>query len=297
MSQQSVTWEFGQVQRRTAALNEKAEALRQEAEMVEIGYRKLKEQFADVSGLAAEVKSLSTKVEQIEKIVFVPSPALTPDLEKCLTASLASFQAYMQRVGFKFKATARVLVQDELVAGSIAFYDPQQNCMFVQYAYATDPDVVFREYVHHLLLELQDQATQYHVYASIESGLAFYFTCSFNNNPKFGAKTARIAGEGRGYYMNLANNLLFDEAYSKMHPTQTGEVWGGAFWELRQLLGQEVADRMLFRTWAGLKANDIQGDDGKGYVKSIVGQGPQFSLAMDTTNKVQAIFGRRGLKV
>jgi hypothetical protein len=304
--QQSVTREFAQVQGRTALLRKetdtlraRAEAIRQEAEAVDAGYRKLKEQFADVSGLAAEVKTLSTKVDEIEKIAFEPSRALTPDLEKRLTALLASFQVYMQRTGFTSKGGVKVLLQDEAQShGAIAYYDPAQNCMFVQAAYASDSDAVFRQYAHHVLLAHQDQAMQSHAYASIESGLAFYYPCSFNNNSKFGAESARIAGVsvGRPYIADLASQLSFDKAYEQMHPTQAGEVWGGALWELRDLLGKERADTMLFRAWTALKSDEMQGDDGKMFVRSILRQETELSLPADTASQIQSIFARRGVK-
>lgn len=299
---QSVTEEFRLVQLRTAALGEEtlaleknAEALRKDAGEVTAGYQKLKEQLADVRSLAAEVKTLSNKVDRIEKITFEPSNALTPELEKRLTASLTEFQAYMQQLGFKSnRDTVSVSVQDTLDSNAIAYYDPNKNCMFVTTAYANDADAVFRQYTHQVLLQYQKYESQAmtHAYASIESGLAFYFPCSFKNSPKFGEKIGQNL-ENQGPYTTLINQMSFDKAYTHMHPTQAGAVWGGAFWDLRELAGQKATDKMLFTIWAAMKPEEVKTDDGRKFVDAIRANSSRFSL---DSEKVGAIFERRGMK-
>ena len=32
-----------------------------------------------------------------------------------------------------------------------------------------------------------------------------------------------------------------------------GEIWGGAFWELRSVLKRDLADRLLVRAWQSMK--------------------------------------------
>jgi hypothetical protein len=69
------------------------------------------------------------------------------------------------------------------------------------------------------------------------------------------------------------------------------DVWGGAFWELRQALGREVVDKLLFDAWFKLHAEDVLHDRGASFVKLL--------LAADKphASRIQEIFNRRRLAV
>ena len=54
--------------------------------------------------LQQKVQLLGQKVEQLEKLRFEPSAALTPDLQTHLQESLDAFQAYFGKLGYKSKA-------------------------------------------------------------------------------------------------------------------------------------------------------------------------------------------------
>jgi hypothetical protein len=126
---------------------------------------------------------------------------------------------------------------------------------------AEDPSVPLREYNHHIL------GTREHAwigtYAAIESALADYFACSFLENPRLGEKSAKYFDAKKGYIRNLDNERTFQEfrrlAEDRM-PYDGAEIWGGAFWKLRQQLGPELVNDALASAWLklNLPAKDEQ---------------------------------------
>jgi hypothetical protein len=38
----------------------------------------------------------------------------------------------------------------------------------------------------------------------------------------------------------------------QIQPHRYGTIWGGAFWELRESLGQEITDKLLLAAWKEL---------------------------------------------
>ena len=87
-------------------------------------------------------------------------------------------------------------------------------------------------------------------------GLKFYFTCSYLNDPYVGktfyslSSTAN-ADRKRQYLFNLDEFKTADKGQTEPH--ELGEVWGGAFWELRKKFGREKTDRLLLETWKRLQ--------------------------------------------
>jgi len=87
----------------------------------------------------------------------------------------------------------------------------------------------------------------------IESGLADYFPCSYADRSYFGEIVAAVLNLGRPYTRNLNNSRKFDETpelEGEVH--ERGEIWGGAFWQLRSVLGRDLADRLLARAWQSM---------------------------------------------
>jgi hypothetical protein len=164
---------------------------------------------------------------------------------------------------------------------------------------ASDTDVLYREYAHHVLnLLVPDREQQ--VYAEIESGLADYFTCSFTNDPVFAENAAKKVfkkayGFKQDYIRNLDNNLKFSNLPPNPHYQQLGEIWGGAFWEIRQLLKPEVADRLLFSTWKTMASSENLNDRGESFVISLLEQSKSIEGGK-YNDQIRSIFEDRGLK-
>src|SRR5262249_48297927 len=132
-----------------------------------------------------------------------------------------------------------------------AYYEPGR--IVIAEVLAGDPDVVLREYTHHVLKDAKDQAVPW---TAIQSGLSDYLPCSFNNNPLFGAKSAPVFNRifkrqlfAKGYVRNMVNALRLDTLRQGISEQEIGEGWSGVFWELRTLIGWEQADPLLVDAW------------------------------------------------
>jgi hypothetical protein len=69
------------------------------------------------------------------------------------------------------------------------------------------------------------------------------------------------------------------------------EIWGSAFWELRTILGQNVADKLLLEAWFSLHAEQVRADRGASFVRKL--------LDLDKAHEVEirTVFARRGLSL
>jgi len=245
-----------------------------------------------------EVKTLNSKVKQIEeKINFEPSTALTPNLEQELNSSLSSFRAYLQELGFEPPEEGQVSVRVEPKPEfSGSFYDPLSHRIVVSEDFASDKDFALREYTNHALLLIVkvDVVEMSTACQEFESGLAYYFPCSFKDNPLFAPVLAKKFPEH--YIWGLNNNQKFTKLRSsfRINGDLQGEIWGAAFWEMRELLGQAPADKLLFNTWSALQPSDVSNKKRIHFAKRLLeiaayGGGNHVS-------RIQAIFERRGLK-
>jgi len=178
------------------------------------------------------------------------SSSLTSELKTELESSLALFRSYMGKLGFSIEARS---ISVEIAPGVIykgfaAAFFPDTASIVVTSAFARDKVSVLRQLAYSSLLTGTIQSPEY---SAIESGLATYFPCSFLNHPKV-ADQASAAGQDVFPPQNLVNSRRFSEiqleqAASVMN--DGSEIWGAAFWELRELLGQQDADRLLAKRW------------------------------------------------
>jgi hypothetical protein len=92
-------------------------------------------------------------------------------------------------------------------------------------------------------------------------GLKFYFTCSYFNDPRIGKnyyaliKSGNDSG-GKPYLFNLADFRAFEPGsvdVDIVEPHKLGEIWGGAFWEVRNTISPDKADQIMFQTWKSLQ--------------------------------------------
>jgi hypothetical protein len=251
--------------------------------------------------LQQKVETLGAKVERLENLTFEPSAALSPELQTDLQSSFNSFQAYLTKLGYESQTTnVRVFVDPKL---KNAFYDSESNRIVLGEPFAKDTDAMFREYTNHALLaktglnpdnmSIEQQAVVF--------GLADYFPCSFNNDPLLGKKIVNLYRRRPEYkdkpaLRNLKNDRTFDEVVADSTLHNVGEIWGGAFWELRERLGQTVADRLLFSTWVASRSLNTHDDFGVAFVKALLKTDQSLGDGKHGRD-IQEIFMRRGLKV
>jgi len=83
-----------------------------------------------------------------------------------------------------------------------------------------------------------------------ESFMAFYIPASFLNNPKIGNVYSK--GEQQDYLYNLQGPSDLRE-YHKLVPSQQlyqgAEMLGRLFWDIRQAVGRDTADKFVVGAW------------------------------------------------
>ena len=132
----------------------------------------------------------------------------------------------------------------------------------------------------------------------IESGLADYFPRSFTNDPLIAERSTPTVW-GRSYLRNLENALTFTSFKSRSKDRRAslnavGEVWGGAFRELRTLLGQERTDRVLLAAWSAAEEPELRQIEPADFVQRIL-RALAADGEPDLTAQVREIFVRRGV--
>jgi len=246
---------------------------------------------AELGSLPSDVKSLQSKVATLEeKIGFVSTQALTPELKTKLTSALEGFQSYCRRIGFPPKAgEVQVRIEKDLEKTRLAaaYYDANKSEMVVDASRASDPSFALREYMHRTLyskdfLSSANYPPRSAEWYAIESGLASYFPASF---------------------LKTSHTVFYDLLQVEQLPAERSDVgtaviwgirvWGSAFWELRNTIGQESCDKMLVSFW-----NSLDPDHKNSYTSYALSR--LLEVYRDSGGKdsatVKNIFSRRGIK-
>jgi hypothetical protein len=249
----------------------------------------------EFAALQQKVETLKSKVEQLERVTFEPSDALTPQLQARLQSDLDAFQTYVGTLGYQSQSGQVAVFVDPALKDNV-YYD--RNRIVLGQPLARDTDAVFREYTHHALLATckSKWGDLGHDFQALESGLADYFPCSFNNDHLFGERSIHIFRHipqlrDKQAIRDLLNNRKFgpESATAEIH--DVGEVWGGLFWELRTRLGEGTVDKLLFSAWAALPPA-VDGFDVNGeFVRKVL------EMAGQNADMARAVFKKRGLKV
>jgi hypothetical protein len=222
---------------------------------------------------------------------------LSASLRANIERLLLDFQAYVRRLGFRSRNGAFDMAF-ERNAQFISYYDPTYDRIVTNEAYAGEEDYLRRDYTHHALVTTRPELwrrtdTDWHL-AAIESGLAAFFPCSFRNHHLFGDGAARIAGEAVPLF-DLTNTRRFAEIEHDAESVATAglEVWGGAFWQLRALLGSRRADKLLWLAWCEFRAQTRRSD--AEFVRLLLKLGGEAHA--DQRHGIAAVFRARGLAV
>src|SRR5262249_40248477 len=59
---------------------------------------------------------------------------------------------------------------------------------------------------------------------------------------------------------NLDNHRSFAELNPNTESHDAGNIWAGAFWQLRQTIGQGLTDKLLLAAWKNLDAAKFETD-------------------------------------
>ena len=93
-----------------------------------------------------------------------------------------------------------------------------------------------------------------------------------------------IYGDPRYMWSDMSSNMKVG-----------GEIWGGALWELRGLLGRERADRLVLATWKQLRPDVVTTGKISAYVDAFVTNGRSIVADVDS-DVLRRPFARRNLR-
>ena len=248
------------------------EQSRAEAETIAKDFEALKVRLAEINSLSSDVQALSRKVARIEEVVrFKASPALTPTLKRTLAETLSEYHSYLKSIGQSLKHRAPTVVIDDRDLNAYYVASPK-NQIVIHPNLAPFPEAALREFTHHLLSSLNPAfGANSEDPIGLESGIADYLPSSFLDRPDFGRDMWPVFGVEVSN-RNLENERSFAEiriGETELH--DAGNVWGGAFWELRQSIGRETIDRLVLSAWGAIDLS-ASSDDIRIFARELLRQ-------------------------
>lgn len=219
-----------------------------------------------------EVQEVQRRIDSVERLLFTGDT--TPALEQKLSDAVRGFAGFLLAIDDAFDVPPPTV---RLRRGlNNAQYDDSINEIQLDPDFATDDYAVFREYAHHVLMAHGAKWDR----DGLESGLADYLVASYLGHPALGPGLAKRLNLRKLYVRNLKNDIPYQEERSAH---EKGEVWGAAFWEIRERLGQATADRTLTRAWL-----DPASNEGKAAFPALV-------VSISGEGSLSQAFRRRGL--
>jgi hypothetical protein len=242
------------------------------------------------------IQKLKSGAITLSGFSFVPSTVLTPELQGTLETELKNFKAYLVDLGFSVppetisvKISPGTIVDDQ----GVALWDPATHSILVASAFASDEVSVLRQLAHEVFGPSGKPPRDYF---AIESGLATYFPCSFTNHPML-ADRASDAGKAIFPPQDLRKPRKFAEIdIRNWNSVQNdgSEVWGGALWDIRQLLGANAADRLIATTWQAFVPE--RGPAYVSFANNLLANSKSIE-GSKYTEQLREIFNGRGLRL
>jgi hypothetical protein len=270
-----------------------------EADRIAQAYKDLDSQLQQTKALGSQVSDLSEKVAKIEQVVrFKPSASLTPALRQNLDQALHGYHAYLKSLGLNLTQSPPTVFVDPAIETNSYYLPAPKNQIVLSRDLAPVQDAPLREYTHHILIALKP-AYSLTDSTGLESGLADYLPGSFDKRSDFGREIWEVF---RKRYpdapipnRDLDNHHSFSEIQvGKTELHDAGTVWGGAFWELRQTLGQSTTDKLLLSAWMSFDVS--RAADLKVFPEEIVRQDTAIASGQHVA-QIREIFRRRGLEI
>ncbi|MCP4406058.1 MAG: hypothetical protein GY801_53290 [bacterium] len=300
------------ITQRVSEVLQKSQKFNDESARLQEAQQKLQEQqvalTSQIAAIEAEfrtqIDTVETQVDELEKRVirFESSSALTPEIQGRLESISSSYHQYLVKIGFKFDGDKiEVHIDPDLKDNS--YYSPFENRLVMGPLWAEDVDVFAREYTHYALaLQVDEASSLPYIWFSVESALADYFACSFSNDPMlaetFVSMYRKVYGEGiftKPYIRDLSKDRSLDDVPPDDTHT-TGEVLGGAFWEVRQLMGPGIVDKLLLSTWIALIPSYNGDDPITDFMRSFLEKAETVESGK-YSDKIREIFEHRGVKL
>ena len=204
------------------------------------------------SYLATRKPGTGPSLPATPRFSFEPSDPLTASLQQQLEHTLSRYIEYLDRIGLSAEEK-KALIRIDRLAEINAYYHPDTQTIVIDSRIANDPYAALREYTHHVLAG--DRKDEFwsgnEALTAVESGVADYFAASFLDSPVLGAVAAKVLMPGESYIRRMDHQRTYREGpregRSPIHGM--GEIWGGAFWEMRERLTKDVFDPLLVTAW------------------------------------------------
>ena len=236
-------------------------------------------------------------------VEFKRSSTLTSELQAKLQSALLDYQASLARIGYDAgQAKDRIVVRVDEEFRDNSFFDNASVAVGVDLA--SDPEYVLSEYTWYVLKQanLQNFQTLWNATSGQTIGFGYglknYLTCSYLNSPYIGKNyyaLVKRTGAARQYLGNLDELRVFDKdgGPDALEAHKLGEIWGGAFWEIRKAFGLDKTDRLLFATWKGMQLSKATNTP-KFFIDAIVETSKAAGNARDE-QVIRQAFTRRKL--
>jgi hypothetical protein len=229
-----------------------------------------------------QIKALTGDVSTIkEKLGFAPGGDVSSETQMRLERAFPPFQRYLIQLGYSpGSRQISVNVKPDL-PGTTGYYS--DNTIFLSSAVANDVELMYREYLHHVLYSKNNLAKVGPQCSAIESGLADYFVSSYTNSPK----PYKVSG----FQLDLTAENRFTDAKGHEDRYKVGAAWASVFWQLRQIGGQEPVDRAILQAWYEVSATPDSGLPAR--LIGAIKRRPEIS-APDVQSKIEKVLLDRG---
>ncbi|MFZ2956023.1 MAG: M36 family metallopeptidase [Candidatus Ozemobacteraceae bacterium] len=155
-------------------------------------------------------------------------------------------------------------------------------------SFAREESIVYHEYSHCVLNEIVKLSSAGEA-GAMNEGQADYFGSSLSNDPVHGEYVAAKAG--LPYIRTLNNSFHYpDDIVGGSH--KDGRIWSGTLWDLRNVVGRDVADRLVHGSHYYVKAGRSTFMDG--YNALLVADANLFSGKYKSA--ISGVMSHRGIR-
>lgn len=226
---------------------------------------------------------------------------------------LTTFHTYLHTLGLL--NTKKVAVRgnieksvgpaDDKTQRDVIYFDVENGTLEFSSLVALEPDIGFIKYGEYTLSTsmrkkmirqkmdiahlLRDENTKSSLVTmdAIGKGLAFYLAASFKDDSDLSL--------GSKITMKLNNPFQFN-ANGAVETFNIPAIWGGMFWDLREILNEGVADTLLSQAWIQLRAEELTTMNNATFGRKILDVGKKM-VTESSLSRITKTIQKRGIKI
>jgi hypothetical protein len=192
-----------------------------------------------------KLAEVSSEIRAVKDVLLL-NTNMGADRRALVQREFDKFQTYLINLGYAPKeAKIAIEILKTNKSDALAYY--QNGVIFVAEKAANDLDIIFREYLHHVLYSRRDIKSVGPEISALESGVADYLVASHAGSP-------RIYAKAFGTPVDLEKGGKIKPASGHEDRITLGRSWASLFYGLRQKLGSAVSDKLVLGAWFGLPA-------------------------------------------